>query len=1269
MQTALLMMILAADPVGWDISGTWVLERADGSCDANHPALGQNTLEFRRVSVERGMDNNFSYTEMTYEGTYSSVHVFADDPCTPRIPACFTRSLPRVVCSVQTAPYDFTGKLRRYDETRMGSRTRDRFEIYMEGELRAGYPYTAAGGFTIGNTGIGSSVRFEPFIDPSGFRMQLRANVGNAGQGVAPDGCDGGYYVRPDANCGMIGNIIRTFVRGQPTDGFFPKGTVSGALRSAADNSPIPSATVTLFELSERIRTKRANETDDAYDLYVAEVLARSTRIADTAVDGMGGFSFEQIPIFTSRVRSTRAPYAVVAQTARQIRMENAEAIDVFFAPAVAPNVLVGQPVTLSLSEVTELIEKSRFINKLSRLGPVQYGPVEVAATNHLQSLAAGSGPTDAQLEGVKRAVWAERAVYDGASYAQSGLRELINTFADLAAALVKKLVSTGDAKTKEAKKKLSELTDMRANALVGRGFSKINPPNLGEIRGKIDALYKSNAGLQKAFAAKWLKKFLKYGVFDPWVRRTQDPRDKAIIGKLASVTSALIDLSITKEAGAISALLVKEAIKALADEFFDNRFEDLSFTGQTKDLLEFSNAQMIGWRVDDRDAYLADVTAVNITLQDLYAFSAQHQQKLEYIKATSKTLSTFGEVVSFLPDNPYTSSAETAAKVGGLTASFSSLGSAVDLVFLQIPKRMDAAVYGAYGMTPPMQNIVTSAPVDPDVSVVTAAGAEVERVRTVRLEALRTAVMDDDFPAALDLFDPAETAALDIQLDRVNALYRAVVDPVGGDGYFHAQQLSHANTVNEVRFGLSALEDQFLALLFEVIGDPNAGADAPVYLAQRQALLKAIQGMQETLVKLELQIDDIEAEMGVKQVYSSASVERLTIVSNSTQQAMLQAPGEVFTVTAVVRNLTLAPIDLAATASITANTGYTLNAALAPSATLAAQAERTITWTLTHDGGPLDASPFAAVRVDLTEPDGSPAAAFFGQSTTAFIEVDLEQTDTDDDLLNDRFERRFGLDVGTDDAAGDLDSDGLSNLREQRLGTDPSRADSDGDGLDDLEEVTVGADGVVTDPRNPDSDGDGADDGADPYPASLFDEPAPRDEPAVSVAGASMVLTSAQPNLQVPISNGGAGSLVWSAFSSRPSLVQVADAFPAASTGDELALSLAPGFESADAVPVTITVVDLSGSETDNVQFVVMVGGDGKGSTDGGVGADAGVGTDGSVGADGGPGADAGVADGGSGPGGEESSSGCRQSNAAIAPWLLLGLLIVWRRRRPGTP
>lgn len=104
---------------------------------------------------------------------------------------------------------------------------------------------------------------------------------------------------------------------------------------------------------------------------------------------------------------------------------------------------------------------------------------------------------------------------------------------------------------------------------------------------------------------------------------------------------------------------------------------------------------------------------------------------------------------------------------------------------------------------------------------------------------------------------------------------------------------------------------------------------------------------------------------------------------------------------------------------------------------------------------------------------------ALDGLSRELFSTVVNFTRDSDADGIPDQVELTFGLDPeNPDDAAEDLDSDGLTNLDEYERGTGIDNPDSDSDGLQDGVEV---ADGL--DPLDEDTDDDNALDGSDPYP------------------------------------------------------------------------------------------------------------------------------------------------------------------------------------------
>ena len=86
---------------------------------------------------------------------------------------------------------------------------------------------------------------------------------------------------------------------------------------------------------------------------------------------------------------------------------------------------------------------------------------------------------------------------------------------------------------------------------------------------------------------------------------------------------------------------------------------------------------------------------------------------------------------------------------------------------------------------------------------------------------------------------------------------------------------------------------------------------------------------------------------------------------------------------------------------------------------------------------------------------------------------TDPTDVDSDDDGMEDGWEWNHFLDPRVDDASGDADNDGMTNLQEAQAGSDPQSTDSDGDGMLDGWEYDNSLDPAVNDAGgDPDNDG-----------------------------------------------------------------------------------------------------------------------------------------------------------------------------------------------------
>lgn len=155
---------------------------------------------------------------------------------------------------------------------------------------------------------------------------------------------------------------------------------------------------------------------------------------------------------------------------------------------------------------------------------------------------------------------------------------------------------------------------------------------------------------------------------------------------------------------------------------------------------------------------------------------------------------------------------------------------------------------------------------------------------------------------------------------------------------------------------------------------------------------------------------------------------------------------------------------------------------------------------TLSSSGDPLAVTAFNVFNPNLTLSSFGPSvtvALFQQRSDTALapentfgdfdrlvIETTRATDDTDGDGIPNAYETAHGLNPAVNDAALDLDSDGLANLAEYQRGTAANNPDTDADGLRDGVETGSGqfvsGNDTGTNPLKPDTDGDGLGDAAE---------------------------------------------------------------------------------------------------------------------------------------------------------------------------------------------
>jgi len=121
---------------------------------------------------------------------------------------------------------------------------------------------------------------------------------------------------------------------------------------------------------------------------------------------------------------------------------------------------------------------------------------------------------------------------------------------------------------------------------------------------------------------------------------------------------------------------------------------------------------------------------------------------------------------------------------------------------------------------------------------------------------------------------------------------------------------------------------------------------------------------------------------------------------------------------------------------------------------------------TFTSSGYKVDLFPFSLPDTDSDDLDD--IEEFYLSFT------DINDNDTDDDLMSDGWEYWNGLDPFSNDTLLDLDEDGIMNIDEFNFGTLPNNNDTDGDFMPDKWEIDNGLDPTSEADDNDDADLDG---------------------------------------------------------------------------------------------------------------------------------------------------------------------------------------------------
>lgn len=974
------------------------------------------------------------------------------------------------------------------------------------------------------------------------------------------------------------------------------------------------------------VRDRQPGETDMQWQAYLQSINDSFEFIDAVPRFENGEFIVDDLPLFDSvRVgdRNTFRP----ARYALRLRGLNAEEFIAgsmplmtrftVFTSADAFNLEPGTLTDLTVSPVDAIPVKRNLIDELSQISAQRYLPIENLALAHLNSLETG-GITEAELEGLNRAILAERTVRDGARFGEQMIASTLSNLGDLLASLVDEVLSrvgTGKA-LKDKKDELDRIKNgLDADALRNAGWQGV-PADAADIESAISDLIESNFDLKLSLVTEKIKYFVGVGLSGLKSALIAGGLDSdttnLVVTVFETVINTTLDIMVEQGLGAINSA-AQEAVKLAVKSGQDELFNDLpsSYTDLTDEALDFSRVQFEAWGVDDDPAYRLDRRQVEAELVQLGVDAAFTLSASTGLSAISDG---FGTVVSTLGDLggklPVLNKVKLLAKIGKFLTSTASVVVPFKGAFFDNPGRVHSGVARSYGQTAATAFPPSSGKRQATANKGTGLGtlttnqlrADLQSLRN-QLIALENAWISGNLGQVLSLLDasasddlPALLATIEQDVADVLAIGATATDP-------NTTTTAMQNAFFNAALGLDEAGATVLALNLDLLGRILTGSFAGPgdvrYLASRDQLLAALDRLDNFANGLRDAATIYRDTVRFLSFASPVVARDIGLVSQASGNAMVRQSGEVFTLTAAIRNLGDAAVSgveaeltlpvNAASATVQGNAIQAVGALAANDGAPGAGTDQaTVTWQLQFTGA-VDDQLNIPLRIETRTTAGNDPGRY--GTTYAVLSVDPEIFDPDGDTMPTAWENDNGLDPGQDDGEADADSDRVSNADEFALGLMAQVADSDGDGVNDGDELE-GINGWATDPARADTDGDGTDDGADGSPLDpTTTAAATAPDPVVQVAPGQVTLNADQPLATVQISNAGTGTLLWRVESANPALVRSGSTEIRA--GASLSLALAPGVDpaAADGQTVEVMVSDALGAVADAQVITVTIG------------------------------------------------------------------------------
>ena len=1024
-------------------------------------------------------------------------------------------------------------------------------------------------------------------------------------------------------------------------------GTVRGQLRSAQPTLTTPPnavhrAQVMLSRLKHPLRSQLQSESDADYLAYRREALSTGTAVGYVTLEPSdeGRFTFDSVSLgdidTIGEVKVLAPAYYLLEVTAAaterpllvngQISPDKTETL--FFAKGEIHNVVPvppgpepSEPLVITLQAIEGIPAKERLIRELTEWSTNHYAPIESRAqarVSFLKAIADGEGGeiTEAELEGLNRALWAERLMVAGADNARLLLdpfaKSLANIFGDLVEELAE-FIPSGVSRSRQRYDNFGEALDFSALERKGWKWTTANETEQF-FKDQMERVLEQHPELLLSEVAKILKygiKLFAQGIQTSFVLGGMGDSDAAgIANNIKVALMGACDVLIHQGPGMFETLAktaVEKAVEEAKVNLFDNSTR-FSYTGQTAPFLDLSTRMFETWDRADKSLYDADVTSLYETMRRMTEETTDANYTLLYQLAFADAfdiaeggLATAGRLVP---------QAKLYALIAKGVKYLNNLGVTANAflrIYVGIPNDVEIGTHYIFGRYAPAG---LQKQLSPSAAAMPSVGRNRELMFRLRqaLAQLQTSssrlsgeLNADNMPNVIIEMNPENTSGYRRNLQELRKAYNLVIAEASGAKASGSSQLNLLEPVAGRMIDLQLQAEQILTQAPELVIDSvvrYASPADPEYVASRNEL---VADLNELLFMANEHIEKISLLHGeITSFTPLIEVTDLKMASDSTSRPVASRSPETFTVTARVVNLSVNPLNnLSALLKINSpkNSVSVNGSALTaiPNGTLAGEDfaagsgpdEANLTWSVTFSGN-LAEPESIVLTVDLLE-QGQTPQNFDYFSDSISLPLDTALLDPDLDGTSSRYEIAHGLNPNLDDRNADLDNDGLTNFQEYRLRTAPNDPDTDNDGVTDGKEISGDSNGYVTDPLLADSDGDGIRDDLDLQPGNaLSSNAAPASEPVISASPMEIVLTEEKPFAIISVNNVGNGKLVWAA-AANPSLLIVPGGVMDA---PQFLVSASKNFtfQRGPAVESRILIMDLGGQKHDSVEVRVFL-------------------------------------------------------------------------------